>query len=105
MLVQSRFDVARDGQAVAEIEVLPALPSAWPDGSVRGLRSRGGFEVSELSWTGRQLASVTLSSASGGSVRVRCGSRAAQLAMQPGERVTLGARLTRLPARAQEEGG
>ncbi|HEY8234840.1 MAG TPA: glycoside hydrolase family 95 protein [Vicinamibacteria bacterium] len=105
MLVQSRFDVARGGQAVAEIELLPALPSAWPDGSVRGLRSRGGFEVSELSWTGRQLASVTLVSASGGSVRVRYGSRATQLAMQPGERVTLGARLTRLPARAQEEGG
>jgi alpha-L-fucosidase 2 len=97
MLVQSQLSIARAGKAAVEIDLLPALPSAWPDGSVRGLRTRGGFEVAELAWTGKALRKVTILSPVGGALRVRSGAIVADLAMKAGERVTLDARLKRMP--------
>jgi alpha-L-fucosidase 2 len=53
-----------------EIHLLPALPKAWPAGSVRGLRARGGFEVA-VEWREGKLVHAAVRAARGGLCRVR----------------------------------
>jgi len=55
-----------------EIEFLPALPKAWSAGSVRGLRARGGFEVS-IEWSDGILSLATVRSSVGDPCCLRYG--------------------------------
>ena len=67
-----------------EITLLPALPAAWPEGSVRGLRARGGFEV-DLVWRDGRLIEATIRSAGGARTVVRCGAHTNEVTLTPGE--------------------
>jgi alpha-L-fucosidase 2 len=75
MLLQSQND---------EIQLLPALPMAWPTGSVNGLRARGGFEVG-LAWQGGKLVSANLRSLAGNPVRLRHGNIIREVKIKKGE--------------------
>src|SRR5687767_2101048 len=61
MLIQSH---------AGEIHLLPALPRAWSEGSVTGLRARGGVEV-DLEWRAGQVVKATLKPTITGTFRVR----------------------------------
>ena len=56
-----------------EIRLLPALPAAWPNGRVTGLRARGGFEI-DLAWRNGAVERVAVRSTLGGPLRLRRGS-------------------------------
>ena len=51
------------------IELLPALPAAWPTGIISGIKARGNFEVS-INWDAGKLTKATVLSNNGGNCRV-----------------------------------
>jgi alpha-L-fucosidase 2 len=86
MLLQSR---------AGDIHLLPALPEAWAEGEVRGLRARGGFEVG-MRWKGGKLNEAIIRSISGRSAKIRYGNQTLDVNFKAGERLRLDAALRRL---------
>lgn len=68
-----------------EIHLLPALPSAWGSGSVKGLRARGGYEV-DVSWANGKLTGATVRRTAGeGAGHLRYGDKVVPLNLKAGE--------------------
>lgn len=84
MLVQSH---------AGEIELLPALPAAWPEGCVKGLRARGGLTV-DLTWQDRRLVAAALHSEIGEQVRLSYRGNTVELAPRKKQRLSLNADLS-----------
>ena len=67
-----------------EISLLPALLPQWPEGSVRGLRARGNFEV-DMSWRDGKLVEASIHSLNGGSAKLRNGPVTREVKLNKGE--------------------
>lgn len=57
--------------ADGEVNLLPALPDVWLNGTVAGLRARGGFELVSMEWKEAKLVRVVIRSVLGGNLRLR----------------------------------
>ena len=84
MLMQSHTEV---------IDILPALPTEWSKGSIKGLKAVGDFTV-DIEWEGNQARKVTITNNQGQPCYVKCvGLSAAEVTVN-GEAYTLGEEIT-----------
>ena len=70
------------------VHMLPALPDAWPTGSVKGFRARGGFIVN-MDWDGGKLVKASVKSQLGGPLKVRVGDKYYDFDTKPGQTVNV----------------
>jgi alpha-L-fucosidase 2 len=99
MLVQSewypgrRLSETADTPPAATIDLLPASPDVWSRGQLRGVRCRGGFEVS-FAWSDSSIEWAEITSLAGTPLCLRFAEKTVQLRTQVGEMVRLGPELS-----------
>jgi alpha-L-fucosidase 2 len=93
MLLQShQSEVRNEKSEVRILDLLPALPKAWPAGTVTGLCARGGFEV-DLAWDQGALTKAVIRSKLGHPCRIRWGSAVVDLETKSGRQYVLDGQL------------
>ena len=78
-----------------EIELLPALPSAWPNGSVKGLCARGAFEI-DIQWKDGILKRAAVRSRGGRRCKIRYNGKIVDIELSPGQSCSLNGNLNKI---------
>jgi alpha-L-fucosidase 2 len=71
-----------------EIRLLPALPDAWENGSVKGICARGGYEIS-MDWTQKKLKNLIIYAKADGKTTLICGDKKKEINLKKGQRLEL----------------
>ena len=80
-----------------QLEILPALPKEWPNGHIKGIRARGGYEV-DIQWTDSKLKTVEIKARVGsGDVTVLYGNESKKVHIDLGKSATLDGKLNMVP--------
>ena len=79
MLLQSHAGIIR---------LLPALPKEWNDGTVKGLRARGGFEI-DMVWKDGKLGQVELTAVFGQQATLKYKDQTVNLNLSKGDKIML----------------
>ena len=82
MLLQSHL---KDGDSYV-IQLLPALPAAWKEGEVNGLRTRGACEA-DIKWKEGKLSGAELISEKGGGYIIEYEGKTVKKVLKPGEKI------------------
>lgn len=88
MLLQSHIPIQSDGAPRFLIHLLPALPSTWPEGSITGLKARGGVTV-DLSWKNGKLVQAKLLPKYSGVLHVKVGDKTRELKAEAGKAIVI----------------
>lgn len=75
MLLQSQND---------EIQILPALPSSWSSGNIKGLRARGGYTIA-ISWQSGKLTQLIVTADKAGTHSIRYGTKVLKTLLKKGD--------------------
>jgi alpha-L-fucosidase 2 len=79
------------------VHLLPALPDAWKNGKISGLRARAGFQV-DMTWQDGKLTSATIHSDLGGPCFVNYGGKTVVLKIKKGRSITVNSRMAEITA-------
>lgn len=82
MLMQSEYGVG--SSQLSTIELLPALPDNWKDGSVSGIRARGGISV-DMTWRNSRVTSLTLTAQKAKKIQLAVNGELKQLKLKKGK--------------------
>ena len=88
MLLQSHETEVRSISETQVLRLLPALPKAWPGGTVAGLRARGGFLLG-ITWNDGKISETSIHSLLGNTCIVRAGEKSVELKTKPGQTLHL----------------